>query len=110
MGRGKRVANKRPRRSGGKLSQPRRPARANRSRALVVPLDAEDIAMARLQAHLRKTEAIPAPSRRRSTPLGRTTLRLPREMLQHVRDRARREGSTISEVVEVALQRYLRLP
>jgi predicted DNA binding CopG/RHH family protein len=74
----------------------------------VVPLDAEDIAMARLQAHLRKTETIRVPSRRR-TPLSRTTLRLPREMLQRVRDQARREGATISKVVEVALERYLRL-
>lgn len=65
--------------------------------------------MARLQAHLRKAEAIRAPSRRQAT-LSRTTLRLPREMLQHVRDRARREGATISEVVEVALRRYLRSP
>jgi len=74
----------------------------------VVPLDAEDIAMARLQVHLRKAEAIRAPNRRRGTPLSRTTLRLPREMLQQVRDRARRQGATISEVVEVALERYLR--
>jgi hypothetical protein len=66
--------------------------------------------MARLQAHLRKTEAIRTPSRRRAPPLSRTTLRLPREMLQHVRDRARDEGSTVSEVVEIALERYLRLP
>ena len=64
--------------------------------------------MARLQAHLRKTEAIPVPNRRRGTVLSRTTLRLPHEMLQHVRDRARREGSTVSEVVEIALERYLR--
>lgn len=65
--------------------------------------------MARLQAHLRKTETIGTPGRRQGLPLSRTTLRLPREMLQHVRDRARREGSTVSEVVEVALERYLRL-
>jgi hypothetical protein len=76
----------------------------------VVPLDAEDIAMARLQAHLRKAEAIRTPSRRRDALLSRTTLRLPREMLQRVRERARREEATISEVVEVALERYLRSP
>ena len=64
--------------------------------------------MARLQAHLRNAEAIRAPSRRRGVPLSRTTLRLPREMLQQVRDRAQRQGATISEVVEIALERYLR--
>jgi hypothetical protein len=76
----------------------------------VVPLDAEDIAMARLQAHLRKAEAIRTPGRRRGTTTARTTLRLPREMLNSVRDRARREGATVSEVVEAALERYLRSP
>jgi hypothetical protein len=77
----------------------------------VVPLDAEDIAMARLQAHLRKAEAIRAPGRRRGTTTPtRTTLRLPREILSSVRDRARREGATISEVVEAALERYLQSP
>ena len=104
------MANKRLRRNGGKAPQPRRSVRASQPKGLVVPLDAEDIAMARLQAHLRKAEAIRAPGRRRDIPLSRTTLRLPREMLQHVRDRARREGSTVSEVVEVALERYLRSP
>ena len=64
--------------------------------------------MARLQAHLRKAEAIPVPNRRGGALLSRTTLRLPHEMLEHVRDRARREGSTVSEVVEIALERYLR--
>jgi len=65
--------------------------------------------MARLQAHLRKTETIRTPDRR-GPAMSRTTLRLPRELLQHVRDRARREGSTVSEVVEVALASYLRSP
>jgi hypothetical protein len=74
----------------------------------VVPLDAEDIAMARLQAHLRKTEAVRVPDRRGGTTLARTTVRLPREMIQHLRNRARRDGATVSEVVEVALERYLR--
>jgi len=27
-----------------------------------------------------------------------------------VRDRARREGATVSKIVEVALERYLKLP
>jgi hypothetical protein len=63
--------------------------------------------MARLQAHLRKAEAIRAPSRPRDA-LGRTTVRLPQETLQQVRDRARREGGTVSDVVAAALRRYLR--
>ncbi len=66
--------------------------------------------MDRLQAHLRKTEAIRVANRRGAPALARTTVRLPREMLQHVRERARREGATISEVLEVALERYLRSP
>jgi 3-dehydroquinate synthase class II len=103
------VATKRPRRS-GKASQPSRAGGARQLKSLVVPLDAEDIAMARLQAHLRKAEAIRAPIRSGGTPLSRTTLRLPREMLQQVRDQARREGTSVSEVVEVALERYLRSP
>jgi len=97
------VGNKQPRRGGKKTPHPRRPGP-------VVPLDAEDIAMARLQAHLRKAEAIQLPGRRRVTTPARTTLRLPREMLNRVRDRARREGATISEVVEAALERYLQSP
>jgi len=104
------VATTRPRRSGRKTPQPGRSGRARQLKSLVVPLDAEDIAMARLQAHLRKAEAIRAPIRPGGTPLSRTTLRLPREMLQQVRDQARREGTSVSEVVEVALERYLRSP
>jgi predicted HicB family RNase H-like nuclease len=76
----------------------------------VVPLDAEDIAMARLQAHLRKAETIRAPGRRRDARLSRTTLRLPLEILQRVREQARREQVSMSEVVEAALERYLRSP
>jgi hypothetical protein len=103
------MADKRPARGGGRTAPARRPARAGRPTETVVPLDAEDIAMARLQAHLRKTEAIRAPSRGVAT-LSRTTVRLPREMLQQVRNRARREGVTVSDIVEVALKRYLRTP
>ena len=66
--------------------------------------------MARLQAHLRKTEAIRGPQRPDVSRPTRTTVRLSLELLQHVRDRARREGTTISKIVEVALERYLRLP
>ncbi len=96
------MAIKRPGRKGGSLGAGKRRA------SPVVPLDAEDIAMARLQAHLRRTEAIRAPGSRGDPALTRTTLRLPHEMLRKVRDRARQEGATISQLVEMALERYLR--
>jgi hypothetical protein len=41
--------------------------------------------------------------------LARTTVRLPDEMLLRLRDRARRAGLSVSEVVEAALARYLKL-
>lgn len=103
------MVKKRPLRGGGKRATPRGSSRSGRAKPPVVPLDAEDIAMARLQAHLRKTEAIRAPRRPRTRP-GQRAVRLPREMLEQVRSRARREGATISEVVEAALRRYLRSP
>ena len=96
------VAKKRPRRKSGS------PGVGKRRASPVVPLDAEDIAMARLQAHLRRSEAIRAPGIRGVPALTRTTLRLPQEMLRKVRDRARQEGATISQLVEMALERYLR--
>ncbi len=104
MGEGGQVTKKQPARTG------RRAIPDRRLRETVVPLDAEDIAMDRLQAHLRKTEAIRLPNRRGAPTLVRTTVRLRREMLQQVKDRARREGATISEVLEVALERYLKSP
>lgn len=73
----------------------------------MVPLDAEDIAMARLQARLRQAEAMQVPRRPGDAALTRTTVRLPREMLRRVRDRARRDGVTVSEVLEMALGRFL---
>ncbi len=63
--------------------------------------------MARLQAHLRETEAIRAPRGRGAVPLARTTVRLSHKTLLQLRNRARRDGASISEVVEVALERYL---
>lgn len=96
------MAKNRPGRKSGRAGASRRPA------GPVVPLDAEDIAMARLQAHLRRTEAIRAPGGRGGPALTRTTLRLPHEMLRKARDRARQEGATISQLVEMALERYLR--
>jgi hypothetical protein len=74
----------------------------------VPTLDAEDIALARLQAHLRKTEAV-HPSSSRKSSRGRTTISLPAEMLQRLRERARREGLRLSQIVEAALAQHLKL-
>ena len=79
-------------------------------RNAVVAMDAEDIAMARLQAHLRRTETIHGPDHFRATTFARTWVRLPREMLQRLRDRARRAGTSVSDIVEAALARYLKAP
>lgn len=82
--------------------------RANpRLRDAVVSLDAEDIALARLQAHLRKAEAIQTATRPAAS-LRRTTVRLPALLLARLRERAKRDGVTPSQVVEKALLRFLR--
>lgn len=64
--------------------------------------------MARLQAQLRQSEAIHGPRRPAAASIVRTTVRLPRKLLDQVKARARREGMNLSEVVEVALERYFR--
>jgi hypothetical protein len=69
--------------------------------------DAEDIALARLQAQLRRTEALPRPSRRAAA-AGRTSLRLPADLLQQLRGRARRDGVTLARLIQVALEQYLK--
>lgn len=71
-----------------------------------ITLDAEDIALARLQAHLRKTEAIHPPGSDVDS-LGRTSVRLPGDLLRRARQRARRDGRTISELVASALESFL---
>ncbi len=92
----------------------RGPATASRrlsARALreaVVSLDAEDIALARLQADLRRTEAIRIPTRHPAPLTRRTTVRLHAALLARLRERAKRDGITASEVVEQALERFLR--
>ena len=86
----------------------RRSPRPRPPRTPVVPLDAEDIALARLQAQMRKAETIRGSARRGGTGLVRTTVQLPRETVQAVRRRARRAGLTISEVVKAALAGYLK--
>ncbi len=86
-----------------------RPARGKRARAAVATLDAEDIALARLQAQLRKSEAVHLPSAPRRPSRGRTTISLPVEMLRRLRERARREGLSLSQIVEAALAQHLKL-
>jgi hypothetical protein len=72
------------------------------------PLDAEDIALARLQAQVRKTEGVPLPGRRSAATLSRTTVRIPTALLQRLRERARREKLTLSAVIEAAIERHLK--
>ena len=103
------MANKPPAMKRGGVAPDRRTASSGRLRNAGVSPDAEDIAMARLQAHLRRSETIQAPVRSRAMILARTTVRLPDEMLLRLRDRARRAGLSVSEVVEAALARYLKL-
>jgi predicted DNA binding CopG/RHH family protein len=79
-----------------------------RLRDATVSLDAEDIALARLQAHLRKAEAIQAPRTPASSADRRTTIRIPDALLSRLRERARRDGVTPSEVITQALERFLR--
>jgi hypothetical protein len=86
----------------------RRLAGDSRFRGAVASLDAEDIALARLQAHLRRTEAIHAAPSAGATVLRRTTVRLPAVLLTRLRERAKRDGVTPSQVVEEALERLLR--
>jgi hypothetical protein len=78
-----------------------------RLRGAVGSLDAEDIALARLQAHLRKAEAIHTTTRPAAA-LRRTTVRLPAALLARLRERAKRDGASPSQVVEKALLRFLR--
>jgi hypothetical protein len=88
---------------------PERPSRGIRPRDVVATLDAEDIALARLQAQLRKSEAVHVAAGPGKLSRGRTTISLPVEMLRGLRERARREGLRPSRIVEAALAQYLKL-
>ena len=85
-----------------------RSGKGPRLRDAVVSLDAEDIAMARLQASLRRAETIQAAPRAAAPHLCRTTVRLPADLLKRGRDLAERESATFSEIVARALERFLR--
>ncbi len=86
-----------------------RSARGQRTRPAVATLDAEDIALARLQAQLRKSEAVRPPATSRKPLRGRMTVSLPTEMLRRLRESARREGRRVSQIVEAAVARHLKL-
>ena len=100
---------KKPRPLRGDRTATGRSARSNRPGHALATLDAEDIALARLQAHLRKAEAVHPPSGPRKSSRGRTTISLPVEMLRRLRERARREGLRLSQIVEAALAQHLKL-
>lgn len=86
----------------------RRVAGDARLRGAAASLDAEDIALARLQAHLRRTETIHAAVPSAAPASRRTTVRLPAALLDRLRERAKRDGVTPSKIVELALERLLR--
>jgi hypothetical protein len=97
-----------PRRRQGGIADPSATSAGSRLQEAEVVLDAEDIALARLQARLRQAETIHASPPVAKRALGRASVRLPELLLQRVRDRAARDGSSISEVVKTALERFLR--
>ncbi len=91
----------------GQSTQPG--AAGSRQRRVVLPVDAEDIAMARLQAQVRRTETIQASRLKANQPRWRrTTVQLPPQLLERTRDRAVRDALSVSEVIRAALERYLK--
>ncbi len=100
------MKNGRSARGGGTAAG--RPSRGKRPRDAVATLDAEDIALARLQAQLRKSEEVHPPQGTGEPSPGRTTISLPADVLRRLRERARREGRRPSQIVEAALAQYLK--
>jgi hypothetical protein len=86
---------------------PRRTTAMSEYIGVPVILDAEDIALARLQAHLRETETI-QPSPRPGGAVTRVTIRLPAPLATRLKTRARRDGVPISDLVARALDRFFR--
>ncbi|MBI4537457.1 MAG: hypothetical protein HY712_05820 [candidate division NC10 bacterium] len=81
---------------------------SQRQRRVVLPVDAEDIAMARLHAQVRQTETIQASGRKADrSPLRCATIQLPLQLLERARDRAKRDEVTLSEIVRAAIEHYL---
>ncbi len=100
------MKKKPPVRGGPTTGQPS--PRGQRPRDAIATLDAEDIALARLQAQLRKSETVHSPSGSGKPSRSRTTLSLPAELIRGLRLRARREGLRPSQIVEAALTHYLK--
>jgi hypothetical protein len=89
-------------------SRARRPAPPDPAVALpeaVPSLDAEDIALARLQAQLRRKETLTPP---RGGALARAMIRLPTGLLAKAKRRAQQDGVPLSEIVQRALEKFLR--
>jgi hypothetical protein len=96
-----------PRRKTAQAAVRQRAGAARLSEAAASP-DAEDIALARLQAHLRRAETIQSSPRVPAPTVRRTTVRLPDELVVRLRKRAQREGTTPSQIVQQALEGFLR--
>jgi len=87
---------------------PRRTIAESEYIGVPVILDAEDIALAHLQAHLRETETIQASPRPGGGAVIRVTVRLPAPLATRLKTRARRDGVPVSDLVARALDRFLR--
>ena len=72
----------------------------------VPSLDAEDIALARLQAQLRRKETMA--QAHPGVAVGRAMIRLPSGLLARTKRRAQQEGVPVSEIVQRALETFLR--
>jgi predicted DNA binding CopG/RHH family protein len=86
----------------------RRVARPSSLGDAVIALDAEDIALARLQAQLRKREAVRSQTAPAASAPRRVTLRLPELLIERLRARARRDGTTLSGLAGKAMEHFLR--
>ncbi len=88
-----------------KSSRRTEPALPNGVPDVVPSLDAEDIALARLQVELRRKETL---AQAPGAAVGRAMIRLPAGLLARTKRRAQQEGVAISEIVQRALETFLR--
>ena len=88
-----------------KSSRRREPDVSNGVPDTVPSLDAEDIALARLQAQLRRKETL---AQAPGAAVGRAMVRLPASLLARTKRRAQQEGVALSEIVQRALETFLR--
>jgi hypothetical protein len=99
-------SRKRPRSAKtGPLRQRSARASAELTPETEMPLDAEDVALASLEAKVRAEEAMPGlgPAR----PLAGLTVRLPRAVMAQLLAEAAERNITPSKLVELALAQYL---